>query len=399
MENTFAGKGGKKPQIEIKVDQILLDNRNPRLIQYVDDVNSITQLELTKILYDSFDTEAIALSLIQNGYFDEEPVIVVPNNLPSGFKFSDFSYDELTEKLANLSEDGLTFTVVEGNRRISSIKMLLDDRLRSILGIDKVYPKVDDEEIKKDIAKIPCIVYENRKEVSSYLGVRHIAGLLKWEAFAKAAYISNTIEEKLQENNDDQNQAINEVQKIVGDRSDSLKKQFVSYKMYIEALHDLEKFDTKPILDKFSLLTVVYNSPAIREYIGIESYNKIDFNRRVIPSNKIAEFENVLTWVFGNKNKGKDPVLTDSRKITSQLSHVVSSSEAIKYLDRYGDLEGAYERTNGEKEFLIRNLSKAFRNIQESLSFAYKFKNEKDILDKVQELEEVVQALKSNLKS
>lgn len=397
MANDFAGKGGKRPQIQIPISKILLDDKNPRLVQYTSEETALSQFDLIKILQENFDTETVAMSLAENGYFDEEPLIVVPNNLPAGLDLNNLPFEESTEILKELVEKSdLTFTVVEGNRRVSSIKLLTDSAIRTKLGIDRFYPKLEDPEIIKDISNVPCIVYPDRDKVSTYLGVRHIAGLLKWEAFAKAAYIADTIEKEVQKGKS-RTDAIKEVQNNVGDRSDVLKKQFVAYKLWQEAKHDLPQFDTEPILYKFSLLNVLYNSPLIRDYINVKSYSEIDFDKRIVPLNKLSEFENVLTWVFGNKLKGERAVLTDSRLITSSLSHVVQSPEATAYLIKHKDLEAAFERSNGEKQFLLRNLNKAFATIQESLGFAYKYSGDKEITDKVDELEQIVHVLKVNL--
>lgn len=397
MAKDFAGKGGKRPQIEIPISRILLDNQNPRLVQYTTGIDDISQFDLIKILQENFDTETVAMSLSENGYFDEEPLIVVPNNLPEHINLDEYSYEEAVKILQeHTAKHDLTYTVVEGNRRVSSIKLLTDSTLRGKLGIDKFYPKVESKEIIEDISNVPCIVYPNRDKVTNYLGVRHIAGLLKWEAFAKAAYIANTIKSEVNKGKSNA-AAIKEVQNTVGDRSDILKKQFVAFKLWEEAKHDLPEFDTEPILYKFSLLNVLYNSPLIREYIGVKSYSEINFDNRIVPLEKLDEFQSVLTWVFGNKLKSERPVLTDSRLITSTLSHVVHSPEAIAYLRKYKDLEGAFERTNGEKEYLIKNLNKAFVTIQESLKFAYKYAGDKEIKDKVEDLEEVIGVLKNNL--
>jgi hypothetical protein len=397
MAKDFAGKGGKRPQIEIPISRILLDNQNPRLVQYTSGIDDISQFDLIKILQENFDTETVAMSLSENGYFDEEPLIVVPNNLPEHINLDEYSYEEAVKILQeHTAKHDLTYTVVEGNRRVSSIKLLTDSTLRGKLGIDKFYPKVESKEIIEDISNVPCIVYPNRDKVTNYLGVRHIAGLLKWEAFAKAAYIANTIKSEVNKGKSNA-AAIKEVQNTVGDRSDILKKQFVAFKLWEEAKHNLPEFDTEPILYKFSLLNVLYNSPLIREYIGVKSYSEINFDNRIVPLEKLDEFQSVLTWVFGNKLKSERPVLTDSRLITSTLSHVVHSPEAIAYLRKYKDLEGAFERTNGEKEYLIKNLNKAFVTIQESLKFAYKYAGDKEIKDKVEDLEEVIGVLKNNL--
>lgn len=398
MKQEIAGIGRRKPQLDIPINIIDLDKENPRIVPYITDGKRLTQLDLITILYEYFDTQVIAMSLTANGYFDEEPIIVIPENLPKEFKFSNFSDpDELANELDKIIKEGSTrFTVVEGNRRVATIKLLIDNDLREKVGVEKSYPLTNDSVTIDDISSIPCIIYENREQVSSYLGVRHIAGLLKWEAFAKAAYITETVEKEIK-NGKEVIEAIIHVQSVVGDRSDSIRKQYITFKLFLEAKHDLS-FDVNPIIENFSLLTVLYNSPGIRKYMDVESYSKVDFTKRIVPIESLPKFSDVLTWIFGNSQTGEKPVLTDSRKITNQLSFVVNYKEAIDYLKEYKDLDGAFERTNGEKEYLSKNLTKAFRVVQSSLQFAYKFKKDEELLLKVSELEELLAVLKNNLK-
>lgn len=394
---SFNGKGNRKPQLDIRIDLIEVDKKNPRLVPYLENPNDASQLDLISVLYDNFDTEVVAMSLVENGYFDEEPIIVVPNKIPSDFDFSKYKNpDDLAKALQQLIDlDEITFTVVEGNRRTSAIKLITDSELRNKLNIDKLYPKTDIENIISDISNIPCIIYEKREDVSSYLGVRHIAGLLKWEAFAQAAYTASVIELELEKGLSIAD-SIKQVQKVVGDRSDKLRKQYITYKLFLEARDNLG-FDVRPIINTFSLLTVAYNSASIREYLGVESYSKVDLDSELIVTEKYDKFKNILTWIYGNTLTNEQPILTDSRLITNTLSHVVKNQEAIDYLIKYKDLEGAFDRTNGEREYLSKKLVSASRAMQESLKFAFKYKKDEELLSKVNELEELIAALKANL--
>jgi hypothetical protein len=393
----FAGKGNRKPQLDIPINLIDLDPLNPRIVSYTNGNKELSQIDLISILYEYFDTQTVAMSLTANGYFNEEPIIIVPNSLPDGFVFDKTDDpDIITAELKKLVEAGeIKFTVVEGNRRVSTIKLLLDKDLREKIGVEKSYPFTTSQDIINDIEKVPCIIYLNREEVSTYLGVRHIAGLLKWEAFAKAAYINETIESEIKKGTED-NDAVKKVQDIVGDRSDTIRKQYIAYKLFLEARDDID-FDVKSLTNNFSLVTVLYNSPGIREYMNVNSYSKVNLKERIVPAENLQNFKNVLTWIFGNSKTGEQPILTDSRNITNKLSYVVNNESARNYLIKYKDLDGAFEHTNGEKEFLSKNLTKAARAIQTSLQFAFKFKKDEDLLKQVQELEELLTALKSNL--
>lgn len=393
----FAGKGGRKPLLDISSDIISLDRNNPRLIPYLPKTEEASQADLVKVLYEHFDSENVGLSLVQNGYFDEEPIVVIPSFLPDGFDPTSFkNVDELTERYKELIKTGkIEFTVVEGNRRLSAIKLISDNGLRDKLKLDKIFPSTKDEFVLYDITHIPAIIYPRREDVYTYLGIRHIAGNLKWEAFAQASYTADMIDFYVKQDKS-VNEAIKEVQQIIAHRSDKLVKQYVSFKLYEQANEDLG-FDTKPIINKFSLLTVAYNSGAIREYVGLPKYKDVNFGEDLVPDEKLDKFRNLLTWIYGDKKRNKNRVLSDSRKITSELSYVVKHEEAIEYLLQYEDLDGAYERTSGEKEFLLKKIRNATRAIKSSLQYAYKYRNESQLLDEVELLKEAIEVLEKNI--
>lgn len=50
------------------------------------------------------------------------------------------------------------------------------------------------------------------------------------------------------------------------------------------------------------------------------------------------------------------------------------------------------------KNIFQKKLVSASRAMQESLKFAFKYKNDEELLNKVSELEDLIAALKSNLK-
>lgn len=391
MENRIAGIGRKRPQLNIPVECLELDIENPRLAKTG---NIKSQFDLLKILYEDFDIEELAYSMSENGYFDEEPIIIIPTNLPNDFDF-EVDIEKQQEKLQKLvSEKKLNFTVVEGNRRTATLKLLLNEELRKKIRVSKDFPLPQSELIINDLKIIPAIVYPNRDNISAYLGVRHITGLLKWEAYAKAAFLSSRIEEGIQKGISIE-ESIKEVQRQTADRSDVIKKQYLCYKVLYEANNDLN-FNIDNIKNKFSLITVALNSPSIRDFIGIKSHREVDFSKRIVPLKKIENLDKLLTWIFGN-GKDKMPILTDSRNITSRLSPVLADEDSTEYLIKYGNLEEAYERSGGEKKFLLKKLNDAVKNMQSALSIAYNHKSDdvREVVDKClsvsEELKKMIQ--------
>lgn len=392
MAKNIAGLGRKRPQLNIPIELLDLDPENPRLAK---ENEESTQLDLLQVLYNEFDIEELAYSMSENGYFDEEPIVVVPKKLPKDFKLSK-DIEEQQKELQELVNSGkIRFTVVEGNRRTATLKLLLDSELRKKVKASSDFPKPANASVEADLKIIPAIFYPDRDDISAYLGVRHIAGLLKWEAYAKAVFLANRIEEGIKKKKSVE-ESIKEVQRQTADRSDVIKKQYLCYKVLKEAEDDLS-FDITGIKNRFSLITVALNSPSIRDFIGVESYKAVNFSKpRVVPKNKLERLEKLLTWIYGN-GKDKSAILTDSRKITSRLAPILADEEATEYLLKYENLEDAYERSGGEKKFLMKKINDATKNLKNALSLAYKYKTE-DVVSIIDECIAAAEELKRMVK-
>src|SRR6266566_6251302 len=99
---------GERQIVRRPVSDLLLDPENPRILI----AKSAPQGDILRVLYQNEALGELANSFAHNGYFPEEPVVLVPSN--SGSE---------------------TFVVVEGNRRVATIKLLLDSHLREMLKV------------------------------------------------------------------------------------------------------------------------------------------------------------------------------------------------------------------------------------------------------------------------
>lgn len=90
MNNNILGAGRKRPLLNISAEQLFLDPLNPRLPE---DAQNKKEADICYSLYRYFDIEELAYSIAENGYFDEEPLVAIPQNLPS--QFEDMGYEDL----------------------------------------------------------------------------------------------------------------------------------------------------------------------------------------------------------------------------------------------------------------------------------------------------------------
>lgn len=371
----FAGTGRKRPLLNISTQNLLLDPENPRLPQ---DVQGKSQNDIIFALYKFFDTEELAYSMTENGYFDEEPLVAVPENLP--IEFEGVSYEDLKENekyIEFINNSETKFIVLEGNRRLSTIKLLLDDKLRNDLKI-KTFP-TPEEKILEDLRIIPVIIYPERKQVLPYLGVRHISGIKKWEPYAKARYVANMVKA---------GNSIDDIQKQVGDRTNSARKIYLSYQL-IEVVKDEFDIDTTKAENLFSYLLLATGQGGVKDFIGLDKkLQNIDLNNP-IPKDKLDNLKDLFSWLFGEKENEKLPVIQESRDITSKLSPVLRKEHAVQILKETRNLDDAYEMSDGEDELLKKNLSKANRLLAISLGL-FNDSNKELVIDDIKKIKETL---------
>src|ERR1022692_778647 len=97
--NTSAPPAGTAPQ-SVPIRDLLLDPDNPRLAEFGISAGA-SQFDLLKTLWDEMAVAEVAMSIAYSGYFQHEPLFV------------------------ENSGDG-TYVVIEGNRRLAAVKLLVD---------------------------------------------------------------------------------------------------------------------------------------------------------------------------------------------------------------------------------------------------------------------------------
>lgn len=333
----------------ISVDKLLLDPNNPRLVTTGDP----QQDTLLKLLYETESLDELANSFADNGYFTEEPLVVVP------------------------SDD--SWIVVEGNRRLATLKLLLSSAKRRLLGVQD-WPTINEEQ-SKALQAVPCITYENRKEVFPFLGFRHITGPKKWAPFQRARFISQLIEE---------GRGLSEIEDLIGDTSQTVKKLYQDYVVFGQ-IKDETSIPERLIRNRFSLLEVTLGQRSIKSFLGMPRRLPTEKVEELVPDDYIARLEEVVSWVFGTDEVTS--VISDSREISSRLAPVLSSENATEHLRRTHDLEAAYEQSDGEKAFLLKRIQGAERALREVAALISLYSNDRDAIDGVARLSQLAEGL------
>lgn len=368
----FPGYGRKRPQVNKPVSLLHLDEQNPRLPE---EAKGKSEDELLNVLYKEFFLDELADSMAKNGYFDEEPLVAVPYELPNDLENADPNSDKFRKFI---DRDSTEFVVVEGNRRLATVKFLLDLKLREKLRI-KHWPSLS-EQVADDLKILPVIVYVRRSEVVPYMGVRHIVGIQKWDSYPKARYVVQLIESGL---------SIKEVKEQIGDKRDSVTPSYVGYKL-LEQVENEFGFDTRQAKRDFSLLLLAIGQGNIKQFLGLPKKLSEVNPDEPVATERLENLKNLVSWVFGDGKKAR--VIHESRDITNYLSHIVASPTAISYLESTKDLIGAYDLSDGEENMLLKYLGEVNSKLEKALGVAHRHRIHEVILE-VEKCEQTVKTL------
>lgn len=292
----------------IGVKSLRLDSRNPRLPE---EVQGSGQTQLLNYLHNNATLDELIMSFVDNGYFGHEPLII------------------------SRPDDTGIHDVLEGNRRLAALTILLRLDIAMTLGIEaSIFPSPTDEELSK-LYDIPCVVVEDREEIHRFLGFRHIGGIKTWSAEAKARYLVAEISRAREQYPD--RDAFQAVGRLVGSNAQGVRNAYIAMKVLVYG-RDEFGFDISTIqLHRFGVWNRAMNSPDLRAYIGFgncRTYNEVEAALGDLQEKQLVEVLEDISPVEGSQR----PVLGDSRDVTV-YAQVLQNDRARQILRKYGQLE------------------------------------------------------------
>jgi len=292
----------------IPINEIFLDEENPRLPE------SVSRKQGDMALYIARNTSITELmtAIAENGYFPGEPIVVVPRAAGG-------------------------YWAVEGNRRLTALKLLQDPTL---------YPKnVRVREISEAAVhkpdSVPCVIFADRNDVVNYLGYRHITGVKQWEPLAKARYISLYIDTQTQASKTP-TERYKETARGIGSQAPFIKRQLDAFAVYRHAeankFYNIESLTEESI--SFSLLSTALGYDSILNYVSSAEhpyFSPATFNDEAV--------KNLTEWLFAQNSDG-ETVLGDSRNI-QRLAVIVGDEKARALLVSDKNFAKAFAATKG----------------------------------------------------
>ncbi len=313
----------------MNVSELVFDRRNPRLFEYGLDAAS-SDADVIELLWEEMDVRELVLSIEASGFFYHEPIVVA-------------------------KENGLNI-VIEGNRRLAAVKLLLEPQLAESL---KLNVPIISKESKESLRQLPVIV-DTRENAWRYLGFKHVNGPAKWSSFAKSQYIAD-VHRKY-------GVPLGDIARQIGDTHRTAQRLFRGL-MVIEQAERLNVFDREDRYNKhfaFSHLYTGIGYDGIASFIGLGP--ETEENEDPIPSEKKNELRELCLWLYGSKKEDKRPVIRSQNPDLRDLDTVVANGEAVAALRAGRELTLAVEISKPTSTVFEASLHAAKRELEKARS-------------------------------
>jgi hypothetical protein len=323
-----------------------------------------SQDDLVQYLWREEAVDEVAFSIAKNGYYEEERL--------------------LTIRAAQAN----SFIVVEGNRRLAAVRLLLDPHLREKVGASEL-PAVT-KSIREQLATLPTSLYASRKDLWSYLGFRHINGTKPWDAHSKAEYVAD-VHEKY-------NVPLDEIADRIGDRHSTVERLYRGLKL----LQQAEKQASFDIDDRvknrfsFSHLYTAADQPGYQEFLGITSAASLKPNP--VPKSKVPQLGELMTWLYGKKSANKDPLVQSQNPDLNTLREVIATKQGLSALRAGYSLAASHNVSIGDPRRFREALTRALEELKNAKGKVVGgFKGETDLIDLMDSILEQAASIKRDM--
>ncbi len=350
---------------DIVVVNLFLDEQNPRLGSH----NAKTQQEILEILVREMSVDEVALSIAENGFYAAERLLVIDRD-PGPPR---------------------TYTVVEGNRRLAAVQILLDNRKRRKTRTSDL-PVVSAER-RRQLQTLPVSIFPSRKQLWPFLGFKHVNGPREWDAYAKAEYVARVHETY--------GVAIDEISRRIGDRFSTVQRIYLGFRLVRQAevagvFDRTDRFNERRFY--FSHLYTAADQKPFRDFLGINQEN-VDLSAPV-PKGSLDQLGELLLWIYGSRSRGQEPIVRRQNPDLNLLRTAIADKDAVASIRQGGDLSRASEIARGDdvvfRELLVK-AKDSLLNVGKFVPLGYH--GEEDLLDTAREINHLGEDLYERMSS
>lgn len=339
----FAGSSLPPPK-EIRVEELYLDAKNPRLAGT--DLSVDDQQEIVEVLWQDRAVIEIVDSIVASGYWKHEILFA-------------------TRELGKL-------VVIEGNRRLTAVKLLLDDELRQRVGLARI-PSLSPAQ-RQQLQTLP-VVECSREDLWQYIGFKHVNGPQDWDSIAKAQFIASV--------HNEYSVPLETIARTIGDRHDTVKRLYRGL-MVLDQAERTGKFDREDRWNTrfaYSHLWTGLGYSNIQSYLGLNLENS--FSRNPVPNNRLDRLSDLCVWLYGSKKLNKAPLIRSQNPDLRTLDEVLGSKDGVAALNAGLPLDTSLKASRGDPRLFREALVVAEQKLKDARGLVMTgYRGELDLLNK-----------------
>lgn len=305
----------------------------------------------------------------------------------------EYGVEDIVESIANTGYHKLepffaedngngTFTVVEGNRRLAALKLLLNPSLADKIGA-KVPPLKG--EVRDQCLEVPVVV-DKREKVWAFIGMKHLNGPRQWEANGKAYYVKKVHEEE--------HHSLDEIAAAIGSEPVLVRGWYRALKVLDQA-RAWKVFEESNRFKKRLSLSHLYQGleyPGFQKHLGMENWKTPDASP--VPDKRKKELAEVLLWLFGNKKKDIRPLIESQNPDLKDLDRALTTPSGVAELRRGAGLSVAVDASEGEEVIVDRCLRTSLEQLERANSkFPVAYSGQPSYKELLLKIDSVVEAM------
>lgn len=282
-------------------------------------------------LYRTAELDELLESISTNGYLDIEPLVVTA------------------------ASDG-ALIVLEGNRRLATLRLLTDPTLaQRIRRLERVKIRVPNAaSVASSLTHVSVYEVARRTDARTFIGFKHINGPAKWNAYAKAKFAADWHRSGTR---------LTKIAQAIGDRHDTIKRMV--FAIYVLEQVEFNISDVAAAKFNFSHLYTALARSQYMDFLNIKSsWAQYDPAPTPVPDDHLNQLHEVLRWIYGSRSDGVQPVVRVQNPDIKRLGEVLASGEAVLILRIKANLDEAHAATEAVDTRFKGSLFRARDNIR-----------------------------------
>lgn len=338
------------------------DRHNPRLLTG-DDYGTSKDEDIISALNEIAPLEEVITSICTNTYLDFEPLIIIgSNNGP--------------------------YRVLEGNRRLASIKLICDAALARRCRISM---PVISKAVLASVQEVTVWRVKNEDDAQAFIGFKHINGPSRWDAYAKARFVSDWYKRERKKN-----LTIDQIARQLGDDNDTIRA-------YISSIRVLEQAESRNIFEiknrynrgkfAFSHLYTALGRAEYQEFLGLEKgWNKEPTESPVdrVHEDKLKE---VLLYLYGNKRDEQPSLIKSQNPDLKLIGEVITNPVALEKIRSGATLAVAHGEVRSPYDVFSETIAQATLKLSAVIEALVKYNGEENLLKIAEEIVEQAETL------